>query len=139
MKKLIIGCLCAICAMTTSCTDSNKENEQLSRIEKKLDRMHREPLYKLYATKNMYNFIKLNTCNGIMTMVQWSTEDGKQFSYDLSRESKLPANDKGTPGRFSLQSTDNIYNFILLDNVTGRTWQVQWNFEEDKRLVIEIE
>lgn len=72
-------------------------------------------------------------------MVQWSTEDGKQFSYDLSRESKLPANDKGTPGRFSLQSTDNIYNFILLDNVTGRTWQVQWNFEEDKRLVIEIE
>lgn len=29
--------------------------------------------------------------------------------------------------------------FILLDQINGRTWQVQWSLEPEKRIVIPIE
>ena len=38
-------------------------------------------------------------------------------------------------GRFKLYPTDNTYNFIMVDVTDGRTWQVQWNIDEDKRLI----
>ena len=40
-------------------------------------------VYRLFATKNMYNFIKLNTRNGQMWQVQWSTGDNT-FQVPLS-------------------------------------------------------
>lgn len=39
-------------------------------------------------------------------------------------------------GRFKLYPTDNSYNFIMVDVVNGATYQVQWNIDKDKRLVI---
>ena len=39
-------------------------------------------------------------------------------------------------GRFKLYPTDNTYNFIMVDVIDGRTWQVQWNIDKDKRLVL---
>lgn len=41
-------------------------------------------------------------------------------------------------GRFKLYPTDNMYNFIMVDVIDGRTWQVQWNIDYDKRLCIPI-
>lgn len=40
--------------------------------------------------------------------------------------------------RFKLFPTQNIYNFILLDRIDGKTWQVQWAFEEGNRAVMPI-
>ena len=28
-----------------------------------------------------------------------------------------------------------MYDFIMVDVIDGRTWQVQWNIDEDKRLI----
>ena len=41
-------------------------------------------------------------------------------------------------GRFELYSTQNIYNFILLDRIDGKVWQVQWPFDEENRAVVPI-
>ena len=41
-------------------------------------------------------------------------------------------------GRFKLYPTDNMYNFIMVDVIEGRTWQIQWSVKEDKRLVFRI-
>lgn len=41
-------------------------------------------------------------------------------------------------GRFFLYPTSNMYNFILLDQIDGRTWQVQWSTEEKNRMVLGI-
>ena len=41
-------------------------------------------------------------------------------------------------GRFTLYPTSNMYNFILLDQIDGRMWQVQWSMKEDSRFVIQI-
>ena len=37
-----------------------------------------------------------------------------------------------------LYPTENTYNFIMVDVIDGRTWQVQWNIDDDKRLCYRI-
>lgn len=93
-------------------------------------------VYRLFTTKNIYTFIKLNTINGQLWQVQWSTKSN-QFETILSDVSRV---DKGEEknGRFFLYPTTNIYNFILLDQIDGRTWQVQWSTEPTERMVIRI-
>ena len=94
--------------------------------------------YKLYPTENMWNFIKLDTRTGKLWQVQFSIQ-GYEYrfqtvlsDYDLSYEENTK------PNRFELYPTQNTYNFILLDKVDGRVWQVQWSLEEDKRMVLRI-
>jgi len=131
--------------------------------------------YRLFATRNKYHFIKLDTRNGLMRQVQWNTESGYNFSsvindikfansvreitelkteqykdFYYKNEEELELYLKPKPleesikraletyeiernGRFFLYPTQNMYNFILLDQIDGRTWQVQWNIDKDKR------
>jgi hypothetical protein len=94
-------------------------------------------VYRLFATKNIYTFIKLNTRNGQMSHVQWGTGKNDNFEYPLSDIPRVSKVDERN-GRFYLYPTTNIYNFILLDQIDGRAWQVQWNSEEKNRLVLRI-
>ena len=94
--------------------------------------------YRFFATKNMYNFIKLNTRNGQMWQVQWGTESKYRFENSLSDISLVNKEEEEKNGRFFLYPTTNIYNFILLDQIDGRAWQVQWSTEEKDRMVIRI-
>lgn len=93
--------------------------------------------YRMFATKNMYTFIKLNTRNGQMWQVQWSIK-GSEYRYEttLSDISRVNEEEERN-GRFFLYPTTNIYNFILLDQIDGRTWQVQWG-DASERMVIRI-
>ena len=91
--------------------------------------------YKLYPTQNMWNF---DTQTGKMWMVQFSVEDSNdRFVYDLN-PLYLYFNDDMVNGRFELYPTQNSWNFILLDQIDGRTWQVQWSFDKDKRGIVPI-
>lgn len=92
--------------------------------------------YRLFSTNNTYTFINLNTRNGKMWQVQWSLE-GDRFTTPLSLIS-LASEEEEQNGRFFLYPTINIYNFVLLDQIDGRTWQVQWSHEEKDRGVIPI-
>jgi hypothetical protein len=91
-------------------------------------------VYRLFSTRNMYTFIKLDTRNGQMWQVQWGTENKHRFESTLSAIS-LINKDEEKNGRFFLYPTTNIYNFILLDQIDGRTWQVQWGKEEDREVI----
>lgn len=93
-------------------------------------------VYRLFSTKNLYTFIKLDTRNGRMWQVQWSTGDDT-FQVPLSLTS-LVSSEEEKNGRFFLYPTTNTYNFILLDQIDGRVWQVQWNTEAKNRLVVPI-
>ena len=98
----------------------------------------RDDVFELYPTKNMWTFLKLNTITGQIWIVQWSTNRENRFTYPLSEEVRIAENDKMQTGRFSLIETDNMYTFLMLDNITGVCYQVQWSFDEDERLVIPI-
>ena len=92
--------------------------------------------YRLFPTTNMWIFIKLNTADGRMWLVQYSTTAGDQVEIPLSRIERAEESEK-KDGRFTLYATQNMYNFILLDQIDGRVWQVQWSTEGDN-LVIPI-
>lgn len=155
MKKMICLALCAMAFGLASATNdstiidstainsANKEVlsrrdsllfEQLSVFQEQL----REPIYKLYPTQNMYTFLELNTVTGQIWIVQWSTVSGERFRYILSLEEQIYAWDTPIAGRFELYPTSNKYNFIMLDNIKGYCYQVQWSFEQNERMVIRI-
>ena len=41
-------------------------------------------------------------------------------------------------GRYELYPTQNMYNFILLDQIDGDTYQVQWGMDENNRMLMKI-
>ena len=47
--------------------------------------------------------------------------------------------DKEVKDRFTLYPTQNMYNFILLDQISGKTWQVQWSIDYINRHITPIE
>lgn len=93
--------------------------------------------YKLYPTQNIYNFLELDTKTGIIKQVQWNLDSGKEGSLYINSEDLNIGTGEGS-GTFELYSTQNIYQFILLNKVTGRIWHVQWGFEDAKRWIRRI-
>ncbi|RRJ88097.1 hypothetical protein [Flavobacterium macacae] len=91
-------------------------------------------VHRLFSTRNMYTFIKLDTRNGQMWQVQWGTESKSRFETTLS-DISLVNKDEEKNGRFFLYPTTNIYNFILIDQIDGRAWQVQWGNKEDRAVI----
>lgn len=94
--------------------------------------------FRLYPTDNISIFIKLNTSNGQMTQVQYSMEDSKRIEVILSSTSLVKKGDE-VNGRFTLYPTKNIWTFILLDQIGGNTWQVQWSVNPEQRRILPIE
>uniref|UniRef100_UPI00405766D0 hypothetical protein n=1 Tax=Alistipes sp. TaxID=1872444 RepID=UPI00405766D0 len=96
-----------------------------------------EDIFRLYPTKNIWTFLKLNTATGEIWQVHFAVQDGGRDELLLNG---LPLVEDGEfcSGRFELYSTENIYNFILLDQQTGRTWQTQWSYDEESRGIIPI-
>lgn len=93
--------------------------------------------YKLFPTQNMWTFLKLNTRNGMIWQVQWSFDEKKRFESFLNFWSLVDKEDE-INGRFELYPTTNIYNFVLLDKINGRTWQVQWSQDVNKKGIVLI-
>lgn len=93
--------------------------------------------YKLYPTENMYNFLKLDTQTGRIEQIQWSLDREKEFSSFLNRDD-LSTSWSETINSFELYPTQNMYQFILLDKATGRTWHVQWGLSDNKRWIKRI-
>lgn len=87
--------------------------------------------FRLFQTNNRWTFLKLDTRSGVITHVQYST-DNKSMEYPLNPYS-LVEKEEQRAGRFFLYPTENTYNFILLDQISGKCWQVQWNIDEKNR------
>ena len=94
--------------------------------------------YRLFKTQNMHIFIKLNTSNGTMKLVQFSTSSTRDvMQADLS-DIELATGTEAKNGRFYLYPTDNFYTFLLLDQIDGRVWQVQWSTNPEDRGIFRI-
>ncbi len=137
MKKILFATILMVIAFS-SCVQ--KQQEEVISIPKEAKQESIiVPTFKLYPTSNRWNFLKLNTATGVISIVQYSiNEPDKTFEYSLNDTPLIPSGDAPTPGRFELTPTQNIWNFILLDQVSGATYQVQWSFEEENRFIIPI-
>ena len=129
MKKLLLLCVFAVFTLIANAqTDIRQTRPDFTQ--------NPNATYRLFPTTNMWIFIKLNTADGRMWLVQYSTTAGDQVEIPLSRIERAEESEK-KDGRCTLYATQNMYNFILLDQIDGRVWQVQWSTEGDN-LVIPI-
>lgn len=103
-----------------------------------LEKNESNNVYKLFPTENIWNFIKLNTRTGQMWQVQFDVSGNNRFVTDLWIYPLVKTEDE-INNRFTLYPTQNTWNFILLDQIEGNTYQVQWSMEPENRGVILIE
>ncbi|MDR2910545.1 MAG: hypothetical protein LBV47_04155 [Bacteroidales bacterium] len=94
--------------------------------------------YRLYPTESSWNFIKLNTRNGQMWQVQWDTKDRNQSEAPISLTARVSTEEE-VNGRFIIYPTEYMYYFVLLDQIDGRVWQVQWGTKGKDMMVVPIE
>ena len=104
-KAVTISLLLFSFVCLTSCNNTGGKLEELEKQVNKiaLNTANADPIYRLYPTRNMWNFLKLDTRNGKISMVQFSVEDNeKQFEYELSNKALC---ENTASGRFMLQPT----------------------------------
>jgi uncharacterized protein YxeA len=142
MRKFIVSLICVLVVSTTyTMAYSNRlEGTTIDSTLNENDSAQNQDVatYRLFSTQNRWTFIKLNTRNGQMWQVQYDTDGDSRFETYLNLE-PLVSKEKEVNGRFILNSTQNIYTFILLDQLDGKMWQVQWSMETKNRLIIPIE
>ena len=94
----------------------------------------------LSFTMMLFIFLKLDTMTGKIWQVQFSVK-GEDYRFEtvlssvditetLKQEKKI--------GRFTLYPTQNTYNFVMLDQLDGYTYQVQWSDDWENRFVLPI-
>ena len=93
-------------------------------------------LYRLFSTRNTFNLLLLNTMDGSIRTVQWGGEKGPTFSRPLPKCPGAAQNTKA--GRYTLQATQNVWTFILLDQDAGSAWYVQWSVNADNDFCLPI-
>lgn len=130
MKKIIILIFFSLSSISVFSQKTTESTTQSITNEN-------EVVYRLFPTQNMYTFLKLDTRNGKIWQVQWDIDSAYRFVTVLS-DTALVFKEEEKNGRFTLYPTTNIYNFILLDQIEGKTWQVQWSQKKENRGVMAI-
>ena len=147
MKKLFlllfvlsIGCVCYAQTESQKVIKDTRDsliemsNAWLEQIELDLSLKQR---YKLYPTENIYTFLLLDTKTGRIDKVQWNLDTKKEFTVSVNRDDLSYGYGYGS-GSFELYPTQNMYQFILLDKTSGRTWHVQWGMDASERWIRRI-
>ena len=136
MKKIILSTIIVLMTMISFAQSQVEKDESV--ISQNAQKSLLAVTYRLFPTQNMWTFIKLNTRNGRMWQVQYDVQDDNRFETYLNI-SPLVDKEKEVDNRFTLYSTQNSWTFILLDQLDGRMWQVQWSMEPENRGIIPIE
>lgn len=92
--------------------------------------------YRLFETTNIWTFILLDTSTGRAWQVNYSLNDTPAARLTINGSSLLPQGATPKNGRFILYSTNNMYNFLLLDREDSRIWQLQWSLESENRGIV---
>ena len=95
-------------------------------------------IYQLFPTKNFWTFIKLDTRNGKMWQVHFGVEDDTKTGELILNSLPLVDKEEEINGRFNLYPTENMYNFLLLDQINGVVVQVQWSLDATKRGIVSV-
>ena len=94
--------------------------------------------FKLYTTTNMYNFLKLDKRLGDVNAVQFDINGPNEYEYHVGSVWKSIPVDQQVDGRYELYPTQNYYTFLLLDQIDGKVYHVQWSMERINRGLYEI-
>ena len=93
-------------------------------IELDYEQQRLDVRFRLFKTRNTWNFLELDTQTGQVWQIQFGLKDDVRFKVPIIKEN-LAQN--GKIGRFTMHPTRNMFNFILIDQDSGKAWQVQWS------------
>jgi hypothetical protein len=87
--------------------------------------------FRLFKTENLWNFLLLDTRLGLLYQLQYSVDNkkGSRGIFPLNDRPLVDPRD-AKDARFTLYRTDNMWNFLLLDQDDGRTWQCQFSVDD---------
>ena len=94
--------------------------------------------YQLFPTENVWTLLKLDTRNGVISIVHFSLNDDSLRGEGVVNGFPLVREEDQKVGRFTLYPTQNMYTFILLDKISGQTYQVQWSPKAKERFILSI-
>lgn len=84
--------------------------------------------YKLYPTFNMWTYLKLDTQTGRVSMLIFSTnnqnEEGEIY---IGMPMEVYAGSEVKNGRYELYPTTNMWTFLMIDQINGNTYHIQWS------------
>ncbi len=92
--------------------------------------------YRLFATTNIWTFVLLDTATGRAWQVNYSLDKAPASRLIINESSLLPKGTTPKNGRFTLNPTENMYTFLLLDREDSRIWQLQWSLKPETRGII---
>ena len=130
--------ICTVIILSFTISIGSAQNQQLNQISEQPTNQDQNVTFKLFPTKNHWTFIKLNTRNGKMWQVHFTVEEGGETGELILNPISLVESSEERNNRFNLYPTENIYNFMLLDQIDGSIYQVQWSMEEQFRGVVPI-
>ncbi|MBN2863376.1 MAG: hypothetical protein JXN62_09465 [Bacteroidales bacterium] len=140
MRRLTISVICVLVISTIYAKAYSNELDGTpgSPLNENFSAQNNDAVaFQLFPTQNMWTFLKLNTRNGQIWQVQYDVEGDNRFEVYLNFVPLVPV-DQQVNGRFTLYPTENVYTFILLDQLDGKMWQVQWSMEAKNRLIVPI-
>lgn len=107
----------------------------LSLVEKEREVDNR---FILYPTENSWTFLLLDQINGKIWQTDWDTKPNKSKTSTLNSSSLIEEQDE-IENRFTLYPTQNSWNFLLLDKINGKLWQVSWDKKSKNRKITPIQ
>jgi hypothetical protein len=86
--------------------------------------------FRLFRTDNVWSFLLLDTSDGRLWHVMYTTDNDKgvRLKMPINKEA-LVSKTSAKVGRYTLYPTDNMWNFLLLDQDDGRVWQCQFTMD----------
>lgn len=132
MKKIILYLIFSLSTITLIAQTEPKQSGKVS------GQIINPVSYQLFPTQNIWTFIKLDTRNGKMWQVHFTVKDDAVQGELILNPLSLVRKDEEIDCRFTLYPTENMYNFLLLDQIKGFVYQVQWSMDEEYRFVIPL-
>lgn len=127
--KLVFGCFIALAL--------NGPTYAADKIKFETDPQQRlDVRYRLFKTENMWTFLELDTQTGRLWQIQFTVDkDSNRLKLPIYSNPLAP---EGKNGRFTLYPTNNMWNFMLVDQDNGRVWQAQFSVGDENRDIFPI-
>lgn len=123
MKKLVLF----IATLLTIATTIGAQNQNPETIQTLTQSPDSEVNYRIYK-KSTNSFLKLDTRNGLLTLVEYNSFDGKVERPIITKP--LTETDEAKPCRFFLYIVDDSPNtMLLLDQTDGRMWYIKYQMD----------
>ncbi len=133
MKKYIITVIIILLKMNSySQIQTENSKDGLYQIQENYIRT-----YRIFPTGNMWYFIKLNTRTGEMWQIEFDQSNTEQLKTPLNSLA-LEEEYKEIDNRFTLYHTQNNWTFLLLDQLDGKIWQVNWDTKPEKSEIVPL-